>query len=323
MKIRSLFSGLLLVVTGVMLTGCRESSRGEVQGYVEGEFVYVASPVAGTLTHLAVARGQTVAAGDLLFELDPNPEGLQKQEADERLALARARLADLSKGSRPSEVAAIEARLAKARAARDLAQSEHQRRQGLFDAGNTDAISREELDRSTADLAVKQAEVQGVEAELETARLGARSDAIAAAKNEVEALQAKAGQAAWQLSQKKVLAPAVGQVQDTIYRPGEFVASGRPVVSLLPPENLKIRFYVPQARLPGIEMGRAVQVRLDGLEQPFTARVSYISSEAEFTPPVIYSKQSRAKLVFMLEAVPDAAVLSQLRPGQPLDVFLD
>ena len=129
-------------------------------------------------------------------------------------------------------------------------------------------------------------------------------------------------QLVWQLQEKNVAAPSGGVVQDTLYRVGEFIPAGRPVVSLLPPENIKVRFFVPQAVLPSIQMGDPIQVRLDGMDSALSARISYIAPVSEFTPPVIYSKESRSKLVFMMEAVPDAGMLDRLHPGQPLEVYL-
>ena len=129
-------------------------------------------------------------------------------------------------------------------------------------------------------------------------------------------------QLVWQLQEKNVAAPSGGVVQDTLYRVGEFIPAGRPVVSLLPPENIKVRFFVPQAVLPSIQMGDPIQVRLDGMDSALSARISYIAPVSEFTPPVIYSKESRAKLVFMVEARALPAESARLHPGQPVDVRL-
>jgi HlyD family secretion protein len=111
-------------------------------------------------------------------------------------------------------------------------------------------------------------------------------------------------------------------VQDTLYRQGEWVAAGNPVVVLLPPENLKARFFVPQEMLPRIKTGETVNVSFDGAAKNYSATVNYISTQAEFTPPVIYSRENRAKLVFMIEAKFPPADATQLRPGQPVDVTI-
>ena len=129
-------------------------------------------------------------------------------------------------------------------------------------------------------------------------------------------------QAEWRLGQKSVAAPASGLVQDTFFVEGEWVGAGRPVVSLLPPGNLKARFYVPEASLASVKPGQAVEVSCDGCPAPLASRITFVSSQAEYTPPVLYSKESRVKLVFLVEARLDAAASQRLNPGQPVDVRL-
>lgn len=120
------------------------------------------------------------------------------------------------------------------------------------------------------------------------------------------------------LARRKVASPAGGTVQQLYFRVGEVVAAGRPVVALLPPGNLKVRFFVPQEALPRIALGETVAVACDGCAAGMTANVSFIARQTEFTPPVIYSLEERAKLVFMVEAVPNEP--AKLRVGQPVRV---
>ena len=119
-----------------------------------------------------------------------------------------------------------------------------------------------------------------------------------------------------------VTAPVTARVQDTFFVEGEWVPAGRPVASLLPPGNVKIRFYVPQGILGSLSPGKDVEVRCDGCPEAIAAKISFISSQAEYTPPVLYSKDSRGKLVFLVEARPAPADAARLRPGQPVDVRL-
>jgi HlyD family secretion protein len=114
--------------------------------------------------------------------------------------------------------------------------------------------------------------------------------------------------------------PAAGTVQEVYFRVGETVQPGRPIVSILPPQNVKVRFFVPQAMLPGLRIGDRVLIACDGCRTDLTARISFISAQAEFTPPVIYSLEERARLVFRLEAVPDRP--EELKIGQPASVAL-
>ncbi len=137
------------------------------------------------------------------------------------------------------------------------------------------------------------------------------------------AAKAALEQARWVVGQKQQVAQTNGVVQDTLYREGEWIAAGKPVVSLLPPTHRKVRFFVPQDRLPDFQPGTSVKVGLDGVAEDLPAVISYVSTEAEFTPPVIYSRENRAKLVFMIEAVFAPENAARLNPGQPADVRLD
>lgn len=132
--------------------------------------------------------------------------------------------------------------------------------------------------------------------------------------------QARLNSAQTRLARRKVASPVSGSVQQIYYRPGEMTAAGRPVVALLPPGNIKIRFFIPETSLPAVALGRPVSVHCDGCKAPIAARVTFISRSSEFTPPVIYSLEERAKLVFLVEARTDAPV--DLRVGQPVDVRL-
>jgi len=311
-------SPILGVVGSLFLWGgCSPGPTGTWQGYVEGEFVYVAAPLGGTLANLAVSRGQEVKTGQLLFDLECDAEGAAAREAEQRLAQAKSRLENLTKGRRPTEIAALEAQLERARANQRLSDLELERYNKLI---QEKVVSPAELDLAKARRDADRAQVTSLAAELETARLGARADEIKAAEADVQALEAALAKARWAVAQKSQVAPTNAWVHDTLYRSGEFVAAGNPVVSLLPPENLKVRFFVPQAQLASIKIGQPVSAQVDGIGAPFRATVNYIATQAEFTPPVIYSKENRAKLVFMVEAAFAPADARNLRPGQPVDV---
>jgi HlyD family secretion protein len=309
-------SGALVALAAAMGLG-GDGGILRVQGYVEGEYVYVAAPVAGRLETLHVARGAQVAAGALLFQLDASREQPARDEAAARLARAEAALADLRKGKRPSELESIEAQLAQAEAMLELSEVALKRREQLIE---TRAASREAVDEARAAYERDQARVAELQAELKTAQLGARADEIQAAEAEVAAARAQLAQAEWRLDQLSQSAPRPGLVVDTLYRLGEWVAADAPVVSLLPPENIKVRFFVPEPRLGAIQVGDQVAVSCDACPPALTAVISYISPDAEYTPPVIYSREMRAKLVYLVEAKPREP--TALRPGQPVDVTL-
>jgi len=233
------------------LNSCREPSTDRFQGYVEGEFVYVASPLAGQLDTLSVQRGQQVTNGQPLFSLDETAEKAARDMAEAALVLSEA---------------------------------EYKRQSELLRRG---PASAQEYDR---------------------------------ARSTRDQDRQRLTQAQWNFDQKKQAAPQAGLVYDTLFRQGEWVAAGKPVVVLLPPQNIKVRAFVPQTRVGSIQYGDPVQVMVDGVEKPFVGKVSYISPRAEYTPPVIYSRESREKLVFMIESVFDPEISVNLHPGQPVDV---
>lgn len=308
-----------LTVVALVLTSCSEPPQSTYQGYSEGEFVRVAAPFGGTLTKLAVARGAQVDAGDPLFVLEQENEAAGRIEAADRVRRAEAQLDNLKKGKRVPELEAIQAQKAEAQAALRLAEAQLKRQERLAASG---FISRDALDQFRSAVARERARVAEYEAQLQTARLTARQDEIRAAEFEVAAARAALAQADWRLAQKSVSASATALVHDTLYVQGEWVPAGAPVVSLLPPQNIKVRFFVPERDLGRIRIGDRVVVTCDGCPQPVSAPITYVSPQAEYTPPVIYSRETRAKLVFLVEARPAPADAVRLKPGQPVEVKL-
>jgi HlyD family secretion protein len=302
-----------------LLAACSGEKSSAYQGYVEGEYVNVASPVAGRLDKLLVLRGQMVEAKAPLFRLEAEQELAAKQQADEQRNAAEAQLADLKVGRRRPEIAVTQAQLAQAQAAEAQAALQLRRDEAQFDAGG---IAKAQLEDSRANQAIKAAKVQELAGQLDVTRLPAREDQIRAQGAQVAAARAAQSQAAWRLDQKQVAASQAALVADTLYREGEWVAAGSPVVRLLPPGNVKLRFFVPETAAGSLKPGRSVSVGCDGCGAGVAAVVSYVSNEPEFTPPVIYSNETRAKLVFLVEARPSPESAARLRPGQPVSVTL-
>lgn len=303
----------------LLLAACSSAQDAALQGYAEAEFVRVAAPFAGALVKIDVQRGSRVEPGSPLFALEAENETAARREAEDRLRRAQAQLENLRKGRRPTEIDAVRAQLAQAQAASALSALELKRQTDLVSRG---FVSRQQLDEARSAVERDTARVEELKAQLATAQLPARADEIRAAQAEVSAAQATADQAEWRLRQKTSASTVSGVVTDVYFVKGEWVGAGQPVVSLLPPENVKARFYVSQASLGAVSVGQAVTLRCDGCSDPIRATVSWISPQAEFTPPVIYSKESRAKLVYLVEARPLPADATRLKPGQPLDVVL-
>jgi HlyD family secretion protein len=287
------------------------------QGYIEGELLYIAAPLAGNLKTLAGQRGTTVKKGTVLFTLDPEPEATTVREAQTRLHSAQARLNDLQKGQRPLEIQAILARQKQAAADLKLAKLEQTRYETLF---SQKVIQQEILDNARATTQRNQARLEEVDTQLQIAQLAAREDLISAAEAEVATAQANLAKQQWWLKQKQVTTPQTGQIVDTFYYEGEWVPAGSPVLALLPPERVKVRFFVPELLLATIQLGQAVILHCDGCTQNPTATINYLAAQAEYTPPVIYSRESRSKLVYQVEARLAPEIAIKLHPGQPVEI---
>lgn len=316
-------AGPVMVLMVTVLAGCGRGGEEIYQGYVEAEYVHVASPVAGALAELRIQRGQQVQAGAPLFSLEQDYERAALSVATHSLRQAADKLANLQKGQRPTELIAIRAKLGQADTALKLAQAEFTRRQKLYEART---ISTEEMDKARTEYELKVHQVREAAANLSTAGLGARTDEISAAQAEMEAAKARLEQAAWTLNQKSQAAPAAALVFDTLYSQGEWVPAGKPIAVLLPPGNIKVRFFVPEETVGRLNIGQEAQVSFDGGKESgkgsVPARLSYISQQAEYTPPVLFSSQNRAKLVFLVEATPAPGAATALHPGQPVDIRL-
>jgi HlyD family secretion protein len=235
-RLASLAAIAAILLTALLVAACNRPAQNRLQGYVEGEFVYVAAPLGGALESLFVRRGDQVKVGDQLFVLDSAAERAARDQARAALVMSE----------------------------KDFARMEQLVRKNL--------VAMQELDH-------------------------ARS--------------------------QRQNAPQAGLVYDTLFRIGEWVAPGRPIVALLPPNHVKVRAFVPETQIAKYRPGDSVRVTMDGGAQPFAGKISYISPKAEYTPPVIYSRETREKLVFMIEILFDPSVGAQLHPGQPVDVDLE
>jgi HlyD family secretion protein len=307
------------LVTALLLAACGPQPERALQGYVEGEYVRVAAPFGGTLQRLSVQRGGDVVAGAPVFALESDNEAAARRQAGEQLRSAEARLENLKSGKRPTEVATVAEQLRQATAARDLSAANLKRQQQLFASG---FVSSAALDDARTQLQRDEAQVASLQASVATAKLPARVDEIRAAEADARAAREALAQADWRLAQRAIPAPVAGRVNDTYYVVGDWVPAGSPVASVLPPGNVIVRFYVPETALGRLQPGQTVSVACDGCAAPVSARIAFIADRAEFTPPVLYSRENRAKLVYRVEARPAPADAARLHPGQPVDVTL-
>jgi HlyD family secretion protein len=253
-RLASLAAIAAILLTALLVAACNRPAQNRLQGYVEGEFVYVAAPLGGALESLFVRRGDQVKVGDQLFVLDSAAERAARDQARAALVMSE----------------------------KDFARMEQLVRKNL--------VAMQELDH---------------------------------ARSQRDQDRERLAKAEWDLSQKRQNAPQAGLVYDTLFRIGEWVAPGRPIVALLPPNHVKVRAFVPETQIAKYRPVDSVRVTMDGGAQPFAGKISYISPKAEYTPPVIYSRETREKLVFMIEILFDPSVGAQLHPGQPVDVDLE
>jgi len=299
--------------------GIERNAATVFSGYIDADYVFVASSIGGTLTNLAVARGDKVAKGTLLFQLDDTAERAARNEAEARLVQAQAQLGDLLTGRRQPEVEAIIAQRTQAEASLRESSADYDRYVRLRAAG---VASEQQLDAARSKKDGDRALVDEFGAQVRAARLAGREEQVRAARAAVEAARHDLAQADWRLSQMIGTAPADAMVVDTLFRPGEMVTAGQPVIQLLPPENLKIRFFAPEGMVADIAVGATVRVTCDGCRAPVVAAIRFISPRAEFTPPVIYSREQRSRLMFMVEARPQDRA-DTLQVGQPVDVTME
>ncbi|MDG2002896.1 MAG: HlyD family efflux transporter periplasmic adaptor subunit [Novosphingobium sp.] len=305
---------LLLLLTAA-LSGCSGSEENSHVGYVEAEWVYVAAPQSGWIVSRPAGEGNKVAAGDILFTLDSERQEAASAAAGSRVEQAQAEARDIAKGARAPEIRALEAQLKEAQAGLTLARADQNRILSLVEEG---IESRQRGDQAKANFATAQARVASAQEQIRIARLAARAGRREAAAANVAGARAARNSASYDLRQRTIRAQLAGNVSETFLEPGEFAPAGSPVLALLPKDGLKVRFFVGQQGLPNYAIGGKVSVSADGLADPVTGTISFIASEAEFTPPVIYSEGSRDKLVFLVEARLPAG--SKLRPGLPVDV---
>ena len=284
-------------------------------GYVEDDYVYASAPSAGTIQSIAVKEGQLVRKGDTLFVLDQSQQQAQYDAARARADAAEATLQNLQTGSRQEEIDVTKAQLSKAQADLHLAEQNLARTQDLFDRGLAPMAT---LDQSKATVKAAQAAVDQLAAQLKVQQLPARDAQQIAAEANLAAAKADAETARAALDNRTVIAPEDGRIERLFYKSGEVAGAGVPVLSLSGADAMKVLFYVSEVDRQQFALGDVVQVSCDGCAQGLTATISHFASDPQFTPPIIYSRDERHRLVFLTEATLDTQ--SSVLPGQPVSI---
>ncbi|MDN2566448.1 HlyD family efflux transporter periplasmic adaptor subunit [Aquibium sp. A9E412] len=285
-------------------------------GYVEGEYVLLAPTEVAQVRSVAVRRGDRVAAGQPVASMEQRGVALAVAQAEAALAEAEAHLADLKHGKRPEEIAVLEAARESARAEAAEAERVLARTRDLFERG---IATQAELDKATTAQALAAAKLGQADANLAVARLPARAETIAAARYRRDQAAAALDQARWRLGERTIAAPAAGRIDDVVRSAGDIAGPSAPVISMLPDGAIKLKLYLPETAFSALAVGDRLAVRCDGCPDGLAARVSYVSPDPEFTPPVIYSLETRQKLVYLVEARPEGEA-GRLKPGQIVDV---
>jgi len=288
-------------------------------GYAEADYVKVGPTQQGLLAEVNVTRGAEVSVGTPLFVQDETADRAARDQAARQLQQAKDQLTNLEAAGKPTEIEQAEANLNDAQATVERTKVDLDRAENLIKNG---AVTAQTLDQRRSDYRSATARVAAMQAALAQARAPmGRQGEIEAQRAAVDAAKAALDMTDWRLSQRRVASPVAARVADVLARPGETMAAGAPVVSLLPPGNIFVRFFVPEADLARIHRGDRVRLACDGCRGDINAVISFVSPQAEYTPPVIYSEESRAKLVYLIEArpPPDQAVL--FNPGQPVTVL--
>ncbi|MGQ0590452.1 MAG: HlyD family secretion protein [Sphingosinicella sp.] len=314
---------IILVLAGLALTflvwrllAPQFQAAPTFSGYIEGETLYLSAATAGEVSAIGVRRGLRVAAGAGLFLIEPDQQRAQGQQAAAELEAARAQASDARLGQRPAEIAILEAdRDAAEAAAREariaLNRAEQLVRRGIY--------ARVRLDEARAAYESAASRLDAARRRIEVATLGQRQEQVRAADARVAQARARLSETGARLQNLSPIAPTAGRIEDVFFQRGEWAPANQPVVALIPDDRIFVRFFVPETAVAAYRPGQRVRFRCDGCPDRLAATISYVSPRPEFTPPVIYSRESRDRLVFMVEARPDDG--AALVPGLPVDVY--
>jgi HlyD family secretion protein len=314
-----LIAGLGAIVIAVVLFTLPTNRDDEFSGYMEADLVLVGSEQGGRVETLSVEEGDRVKQRDPVFTLESSEQEASVAAAKSRVEQADAQLADAkAQLQRPDEIKVLEAALNEAKAMLVVSTNNLDRAKALYDKGWT---TKAALDQAIADHDRNEAAAAEAEKRITAAQLPGRSDLIDAAAANAEAARHALAEAEKNLAKRQVASPAEGTVEEVYFRPGEVVNAGQAVIALLPPRNLKVRFFVAEPVRANLQLDETVNVSCDGCPPGLKARISFIARDAEFTPPVIFSREQRQKLVFLVEARPEGEA-STLTAGQPVTVML-
>jgi HlyD family secretion protein len=308
-RLRAIVIVILLVVIGVVAWRWLGAApkREYLSGYIVGDDLNLAAPVSGTVQSVSVVDGQRVAPGQALFRIAPATLEAQGEQAAANVSANQTQISAAEAGLTQAEAQVAAQRATAERARRDLARLEGVKRD------DPAAVAGQQLDQARAALREADANVAAAQKAAD-----ARRADIARARAQTR--QAAGGQRSVQIqvAQLSPASPAAGRVQQVYFQPGEWVAANQPVVAVIPDGKVKVRFFVPERQVSHYRPGQTVHFSCDGCASGLSARIGYVSPDPEFTPPIIFSRESRDRMVFMVEAYPTNP--QRLNPGLPVEV---
>lgn len=323
-----MFASWLFVCTvafaSLLVAGCGKNGRAtngsiEVSGNIEVTDAQLAFKIGGLLVERLVDEGDAVEAGQTIARLDDAELRHQLDARSADLQSTEAMLAELQAGSRPQEIASAEAALSSAQAQSVRAQLEFKRREELR---ASDSISVREFEAAQADSQMAEARVKEATEHLALVREGPRRETIAQAAARVAQAKAAVALAETQLSNTILTAPFGGVVLEKHAEPGEFLGPGGPVLTIADTSNVWLRAYINQTDLGRVKLGQEVEVRTDSFpDKTYRGKLTFISSEAEFTPKSVQTTKERVTLVFRIKVELDNSS-GELKPGMAADATL-
>lgn len=289
---------LAILAPLLCLIAC-ESQPDALHGYAEGRFRLLTTQDSGQIAQILSKDGMRVAAGTPIATLDTAVQEAEVEHAAARLAAAQSQLADSARGGRTQLVEAAQQRLASAQAAAISAQQDYDRIKPLFDRG---VVAKSRLDSTLSRLREAKASVAERTEEVTLARLPQREDRIKALEADVAAARAALDSQRQRLKRMQLTAPSDGVIDRVLRRAGEVAGPGAPIIRFLPDDGRMAVLFVPEPKRTAITVGQQLSIECDGCETKLAAQVDVLASDAEFTSPMIFSDQERARLVYRLEA---------------------
>ena len=321
-----------LTIMAFSLIGCEQishvfdtkkiSATHSTVGYIEGDYRYLVAPRSGWLKSVTVNLGDTLHRGQLAFNYRSDAEQFAVNQADAQLQSQIAQSQNLTTGARPEEIASLQAQFKAAQAQLLLAKQTLERYQMLQ---RSDAVAQVQVDEMATQVRTAQAAVDSIQAQIRAANLPARQQTQNASIATSKAAKAALEKAQYDLSQLNVNSELAGEVSQVYYHTGEYVTQGQPIVQILPHANRKVIFYIPQDKLSTLRVGQVVNLQGIGSQQSLSnASIRYISPQASYTPPVIYSNENADKLTFRVEGVLNSTGNTpNLQVGQPVQVMFE